>query len=211
MSDIKPNTNIKLPPVNSSDLTPEQERVLSQTEIDRETSLIRLRSEKLRLVKEQLELEKLEDDIQNIRNAKAKSVMSHETVEESLRYDREHKEWIENACTHMKGGSSESLLGGAPSQGNDAGNYAMIDHTLTTGVRFRMCQRCPRTWFPNDPDYKWAMSRPTKNSPSTGCPSPGLVRNRKSTAEGGPRMESEIPHRVRPTPDSPFGPGPQGY
>lgn len=212
MSDIKPNPNIKLPPVQTQageiDVTKPVTKSLSQEEIDRETSLVRLQAEKLRLQKEQLELEKLTDDIQKIRAVKAQSAMSSTTVQESLDYMREDMRIHQNLCTHMKGGASEALLHNAPSQGTDSGNYAMIDHTLTTGVRFRMCQRCGKTWFPKDPDYRWAMTRPSKNSPSSGCPSPGLVRNRKSTAEGGVRLESEIPHEIAPPPDQPFGPQP---
>lgn len=185
---------------------------MSQEEIDRETSLARLQLEKLRLQKETLELEKLTNDIERIRQERADATMSHETVEESLKYAREFQENHETACTHMKGGSSESLLHGAPSQGTDSGNYCMIDHTFTTGVRARFCQRCPKSWWPKDPDYRWAMSRPTKNSPSTGCPSPGLVQDRNKPVEkGGVRMVSEIPHRAAPPQDSPFGPGPAGY
>ncbi len=190
----------------------EVSKTLSQEEIDRETSLARLQLEKLRLQKETLELEKLTSDIERIRQERADATMSHETVEESLKYAREFQENHETLCTHMKGGASESLLHGAPSQGTDAGNYCLIDHTLTTGVRFRMCQRCAKTWFPKDPDYRWAMTRPSKNSPSTGCPSPGLVQDRNKPVEkGGLRLTSEIPHRVAPPQDQPFGPGPAGY
>jgi|SRR5690348_11280720 len=198
MSDMKsehPLENVKLP--GEAKIAEPKVRTLTQAEIDLEASSIRLASEKLKLQREQLEIEKLESDIAKIRAEKARTAMSHETVEEALKFASEDRRWHEENCTHMKGGSSESLLNNAPSQGQDATNYAMIQHTLTTGVTFRLCQRCGRTWFPNDPDYRWAMSRPTKNSPSTGCPSPGLVRNRKSVAEGGPRLVSEIPHKVQ--------------
>jgi hypothetical protein len=201
VSEDKVKLNVKVP-----------DSTKTQEQLDRETSVLRLQAEQLRLEREQLELKKLRSDIEKIDAEKARHSMSHETVEESLRYGRQDREWHENACTHMKGGSSESLLNGAPSQGQDASNYAMIDHTLTTGVRFRLCQRCGRTWFPKDPDYRWAMSRPSKNSPSTGCPSPGLVRNHKSEAEGGPRMTSEIPHKIQKQVVEPeYSQGPAGY
>jgi hypothetical protein len=214
MSDIKAsnttaNLSIKTPPAAAEAQQPI--KLQTQEEIDRETSLIRLQAEKLKLQREMLELERLTSDIEKIRAEKSNQTMSHDTVEESLKYARDDQERHQNLCTHMKGGESMALLNNAPSQGTDSGNYAFIDHTLTTGVRFRLCQRCAKTWFPRDPDYRWAMSRPTKNSPSTGCPSPGLVRNNKSEAEGGPRMVSEIPHRIAPVPDAPFGPGPQGF
>ena len=202
MSEIKPNQtsqpqpqvalNLKTPPT-----AVEPEQPLSAEAIAREESLVRLQTEKLRMKREQMELERLEADIAKIHAEKAKMAMSHDAVEDALKFATEDRRWHEENCTHMKGGSSESLLNNAPSQGQDASNYAMIQHTLTTGVTFRMCTRCGRTWFPKDLDYRWAMSRPTKNSASTGCPSPGLVRNRKSTAEGGVRLESEIPHRVQ--------------
>lgn len=217
MSDLKPatpNPNIKLPPPISEGPAQAEPvvKALNQEEIDRETSLVRLNTEKLRLQREQLELEKLTDDIAKIRAQKAQSSMSAETVQESLDYSIADQKAHQNLCTHMKGGASEALLHNAPSQGTDSGNYAMIDHTLTTGVRFRMCQRCGKTWFPKDPDYRWAMTRPSKNSPSTGCPSPGLVRDRtKPVEKGGVRLTSEIPHDIAPPPDQPFGPTPTGY
>lgn len=220
MSELKPDPNVKVPQSAASIKLPEvpgqQDETaivaMTQQEIDRETSLIKLRQEKLKLQREMLELEKLTSDIERIRAEKAKSSMSHDTVEETLRYQRENDEVHQNGCTHMKGGASEDLLHGAISKGNDAGNYAFIDHTFTVGVRIRMCQRCGKTWFPGDPDYRWAMTRPTKNSPSTGCPSPGLVQDRtKPVDKGGVRLVSEIPHKIAPIPDTPFGPGPQGF
>ncbi|MGH7744530.1 MAG: hypothetical protein ACREQ5_06885 [Candidatus Dormibacteria bacterium] len=205
MSEIKPNQLPNIKAVTMAQQGEELPKVLTLDEVAREEALVRLQAEKVRLQREQMELEKLQHDIEIIRAEKAKATMSHGTVEEALDYAREDRKWHEENCTHMKGGSSESLLNNAPSQGQDASNYAMIQHTLTTGVTFRMCQRCGRTWFPKDADYRWAMSRPTKNSPSTGCPSPGLVRNRKSTAEGGVRLESEIPHKVQPMAVPEFG------
>lgn len=217
MSDIKPNDlkanpNIKLPPASGMDAETPESKLQTQEEIDRETSKVRLQAEKLKLKRELLELEKLTDDIEKLRAEKANSTMSHETVEESLKYSLEDMKFHQTGCTHMKGGASEALLHNAISQGTDSGNYAFIDHTFTTGVRFRMCQRCGKTWFPQDPDYRWAMTRPSKNSPSTGCPSPGLVKDRNKPVEkGGVRLKSEIPHDVAPPPDAPFGAGPAGY
>ena len=222
MSDIKPNINVKLPSVQNSPVNVEPvaaDVVLTQADIDLETSKVRLEAEKLKLKRELLELEKLTADVERLRSERAKSAISHETVEDALSFQRQTDERNQNLCTHMKGGESTQLLHGAPSMGNDSGNYAMIDHTFTHGVRFRMCQRCGKTWFPNDPDYRWAMSRPTRNSASSGCPSPGLVpeaNRRKPVEKGGPRLTSEIPHKVQPQPDSPFGPipgtaGPAGY
>jgi hypothetical protein len=218
MSDMKADPNVKLPQAAGSIKLPDVPgetvivKTMTQIEIDQETSLVKLKTEKLRLQREQLELEKLTADIEKIRAERAQSAMSHETVEESLAYARKHDEINQNGCTHMKGGASEALLHGAISKGEDAGNYALIDHTFTTGVRFRLCQRCGKTWFPADPDYRWAMSRPTRNSPSSGCPSPGLVQDlNKPVERGGRRLVSEIPHKVAPPTDSPFGPGPAGY
>lgn len=202
---------VKLPDVAGVDTDVDIQN-LSQAEIDRQTSLIRLQGEKLKLKKELLELEKLTSDIEKIRAKNAEAAMSHETVEDSLKYATESLKNHQNLCTHMKGSSAESMLHNAPAQGTDAGNYALIDHTFTTGVRFRMCLRCGKTWFPRDPDYRWAMSRPTKNSPSTGCPSPGLIQDRNKPVErGGVRLVSEIPHDVAPPTDSPFGPAPNGF
>lgn len=165
-------------------------RTKTQAEIDTELSLIRLETEKLRLEKEKLDLEKLTNDIQAIRRKNEAQKIARETVQESLDYERNTRIHNETYCTHMKGGDSGSMMHGGPAQGNDASNYAMIQHTFTSGVTFRMCSRCGKTWFPKDPDYRWAMTRPTRNSPSTGSPSPGLVRNLKHV-----RLVSEVPHQ----------------
>jgi hypothetical protein len=168
-------------------------RLKSQAEINTEMTLIRLETEKLRLEKEKLELEKLRNDVLEIRQLQEKERISRETVQESLNFAREKRISDETLCTHMKGGDSGSMMNGGPAQGNDASNYAMFQHTLTTGVTFRLCSRCGKTWFPKDPDYRWAMTRPTRNSPSTGSPSPGLIKNPKLV-----RVVSEVPHKERP-------------
>ncbi len=175
------------------ELVPAKARLKSQAEIDTEMTLIRLETEKLRLEKEKLELEKLRNDVLEIRQQQEQARVSRDTVQESLDFAREKRISDETLCTHMKGGDSGSMMNGGPAQGNDASNYAMFQHTLTTGVTFRLCSRCGKTWFPKDPDYRWAMSRPTRNSPSSGSPSPGLVKNPKFV-----RVVSEVPHRARP-------------
>ena len=175
------------------ELVPLSVRTKSQGEIEVELTLIKLETEKLRLEKEKLELEKLRNDVLDIRRQQETERVSRETVQESLNFVTEKRVSDETNCTHMKGGDSGSMMNGGPAQGNDASNYAMFQHTLTTGVTFRMCSRCGKTWFPKDPDYRWAMTRPTRNSPSTGSPSPGLVKNPKRV-----RVKSEVEHRQRP-------------
>jgi hypothetical protein len=165
-------------------------RVKTQSEIDSEMTLIRLQAEKLRLEKETLELEKLRKDVLDIRREQEQAKVSRETVQESLEYERNTTITNETYCTHMKGGDSGKMMHGAPAQGNDASNYALIQHTLTTGITFRMCLRCGKTWFPKDHDYRWAMTRPTWNSPSTGSPSPGLVRFGSKV-----QVKSNLPHK----------------
>lgn len=182
-------------PVSKStdELVPATSRLKSQKDLDSEMTLIRLEAEKLRLEKEKLELEKLRNDVMEIRRQTETERVSRETVQESLNFTTEKRISDETNCTHMKGGDSGSMMNGGPAQGNDASNYAMFQHTLTTGVTFRLCSRCGKTWFPKDPDYRWAMSRPTRNSPSSGSPSPGLVRNQQHV-----RVKSEVEHRQRP-------------
>lgn len=202
------NPNIKLPPVNNPALNEAKSvKQMSQAEIDTETSRIRLESEKLKLQRELLELEKLTADIETIRVKKTNRTMSAETNTKSLEFQISDRRNHEEQCTHMKGGASEELLHGAISKGTDSTNYAMITHTLVTGVCFRMCQRCGRTWFPKDSDYKWAMTRPSKNSPSGSCSLQGLITDRSQI-----RLESEIPHRnVAPPADPHTQQGPAGY
>ncbi len=204
MSDtIKPNDGGlgEIPETKpTSELIPEANRSRSRAEIDAEATLIRLEVEKLKLEKEKLELEKLRNDVLEIRRKQEQQRVSRETVQASLDFALEKRISDETLCTHMKGGDSGSMMNGGPAQGNDTSNYAMFQHTLTTGVTFRLCSRCGKTWFPKDPDYRWAMTRPTRNSPSTGCPSPGLTRNPKFV-----RVRSEVPHRERPVDNYNYG------
>jgi len=141
-------------------------RLKSQAELDSEMTLIRLETEKLRLEKEKLELEKLRNDVLDIRRKQEEERVSRETVQESLAFDRENRITNETYCTHMKGGASDTMMNGGPAQGNDTSNYAFMQHTLTTGVTFRLCQRCGKTFFPKDPDYRWAMTRRRKTAPA---------------------------------------------
>lgn len=182
-------------PRSTEELVPKAERIKTKAELDQETTLIRLQTEKLRLEKEQLELEKLKNDVLEMRRKQEAQQVARETVQESLAFNREKRISDETNCTHMKGGDSQSMMNGGPAQGDNTSNYAFVQHTLTTGVTFRMCLRCGKTYFPKDPDYSWAMTRPTRNSPSTGCPSPGLVRYPKNA-----RVESEVPHKQRVIP-----------
>jgi hypothetical protein len=181
-------------------------KVRSQEDIDSAASLVKLQLEQLRLEKETLELEKLKNDILAIRRDKEAQAVAREAVQESLDFEKNTRMHNETYCTHMKGGDSSQMMHGAPAQGDNTSNFAMWQHTLTTGITFRMCSRCGKTWFPKDPDYNWAMRCPTRNSPSTGSPSPGLVRNPKQV-----RMVSEVPHRAVPAmnipdlPDYGFG------
>src|SRR6266576_6062447 len=184
------------------ELVPRKTINKSKAEVDAEITLIRLATEKLRLEKEKLELEKLKNDVLEIRQQQETERVSRETVQESLAFQREKRISDETNCTHMKGGDSQTMMNGGPAQGNDSANYALWQHTLTTGVTFRLCSRCGKTWFPKDPDYRWAMQRPTRNSASTGSPSPGLVRNREQV-----RTKSEVPHRARPVQEYNYEPG----
>jgi len=216
MSDLKasnttnsltPKLNIKIPDTGNAAADTDTSANLSQAEIDREASIIRLQSEKLKLKRELLELEKLTSDIETIRADKASLAYAHETVEDSVRFQMESRREHEEACNHRKGGEATTLLGGAPSMGSDGNNYAVIQHTFTSGVIFRMCQRCGRTWFPQDPDYKWAMRLPSRNKASTGSPSPGLTKHPERV-----RQVSEIAHRSIANPEQQFNSqGPEDY
>src|SRR5208282_5822373 len=139
------------------ELIPVAVRTRTQSEIDTEATLVKLEIEKLRLEKEKLELERLRNDVLEIRRKQEAQRISRETVQESLNFTIEKRISDETNCTHMKGGDSGSMMNGGPAQGNDTSNYAMFQHTLTTGVTFRLCSRCGKTWFPKDPDYRWAM------------------------------------------------------
>lgn len=202
MSDEKevqvPKLTVKVPtsvggPQESGEVTT---KLRTQGEIDREESQLRIEAEKLRIRRELMEIKKLEHDLAKIAQQEALEQVSHEQVEAVLSDTRRETEAIQSACNHMKGGTAEDFRSGAVVMGNNAMNYAMIDHTFSSGVRFRMCQRCGKTWFPKDFDYRWAMSRPSKNSRSIAAGGPSLVRFRDP--ERAPRMESEIPHRSKP-------------
>lgn len=203
---LQPKLNIKLPTVKDESVEKDLNG-LSQADIDRESSIIRLKAEQLKLKREYLELEKLTDDIENIRVAKSNKINAHSTNEDNIKYQNDERARHEEACNHKKGGEAIALLNNAPSLGDNSNNYAVLQHTLSSGVIFRMCMRCGRTWFPKDPDYRWAMRLPTRNSPSTGSPSPGLIRFPDQV-----RRVSEIPHKVIANPETnPLQQGPEGY
>ena len=211
-----PKLNVKVPPTQTAANAEQGEGTYqTQGQIDREESLLRLQAEKLRVKRELMEIKKLEYDIAKIEQEAQLSQVSHEQVESVIADTKRETEGQQSACNHMKGGASESFQPGQVVMGNDATNYCLIDHTLSSGVRFRLCQRCGKTWFPKDFDYKWAMSRPSKNTRSIAAGGPALVRFRDK--DRGPRMESEIPHRSQPQADFDVstvpnaGPGPAGY
>lgn len=190
------NQAAKEPAVEAADineLVPAAQLNKTQAQLDSEMTIIRLETEKLRLEKEKLELEKLKKDVLDIRRKQEAERMSQETVQDALKFENERQVNHETLCTHMKGGQSETMLGNAPSQGNDSANYCVIDHTFSTGVRFRMCQRCGKTWFPRDADYREAMSWPTRNTASKAAVVAGLVTNWANA-----QMKSSLPHRQRP-------------
>jgi hypothetical protein len=186
---VAPKLNVKVPPAAE---------VKSPNEFAREESELRVQAEKLRIKRELMEIEKLEYDLMKIKQTQAHEKVTHEQVEAVIADTNRDKENQESACNHMKGGASESFQPGQVVMGNDASNYCMIDHTFSSGVRFRLCQRCGKTWFPKDFDYRWAMSRPSKNTRSIAAGGPALVRNNGPVETGGPRMVSEIPHRSQP-------------
>lgn len=198
---------IKLPPVAGLDTDLSSVKTLSAAQIDLETSRVRLMAEKVKVQKEALELEKLLADVEELRNRNSNRIMASETNTDALNQGIEERRQHEEGCTHKKGGSSEDLLHGAISKGIDSSNYAVITHTLSNGVKFRLCQRCGRTWFPKDPDYNEAMSWPTKNSPSDSCIVVGVSKNLKGAP---PRLTSEIPHSGRNAGSGPQM-GPAGY
>ena len=212
-----PKLNVKVPPTQTAANVEQGEGTYqTQGQIDREESLLRMQAEKLRVKRELMEIKKLEYDIAKIEQENQLSQVSHEQVESVIADTKRETEGQQSACNHMKGGASESFQPGQVVMGNDATNYCLIDHTLSSGVRFRLCQRCGKTWFPKDFDYKWAMSRPSKNTRSIAAGGPALVRFRDK--DRGPRMESEIPHRSQPIQDfdvstvpGVVGPGPAGY
>jgi hypothetical protein len=162
---------------------------LTPTEVKREREV-------LLLEKERLELDKLRRDSYKARMDEERSAMMHETVEESFRIEHEKTAQLQRACNHMKGGPGERLLNQGAGYGDAAGNYAVITHTFNSGITFRMCQRCLKEWWPNDPEYKIAMSWPTKNSPSSGALLFGVMDREKIKTKSG-QVVDQKEQRIR--------------
>ena len=144
-----PKLNVKVPPTQTAANAEQGEGTYqTQGQIDREESLLRLQAEKLRVKRELMEIKKLEYDIAKIEQEAQLSQVSHEQVESVIADTKRETEGQQSACNHMKGGASESFQPGQVVMGNDATNYCLIDHTLSSGVRFRLCQRCGKDLVP---------------------------------------------------------------
>src|ERR1700690_4463058 len=97
---LQPKLNVKLPNTGNAAVDAPTSSTISQVEIDRETTLLRLENEKLKHKRELLELEKLSADIAKIRASDASSSYVAETVQESLKYLIEASRAIQEACNH---------------------------------------------------------------------------------------------------------------
>ena len=129
---------------------------------------------------QELQLEKMREDVRTIRSAKSQRITRMEALQRSLRTNNERQKYTQSRCAHRKGGKGVQML----YSGNDA-NFAVVKFTLSHGPTIVVCQRCIRVWEPPDrklirrgapsedralykrqmEEYQWALNLPTDNEP----------------------------------------------
>lgn len=129
---------------------------------------------------QELQLEKMREDVRSIRSIKSQRKTRMEALQKSLRDNNARQKYIQSRCAHRKGGKGVQML----YSGNDA-NFAVVKFTLSHGPTIVVCQRCIRVWEPPDrklirrgatseeralykrqaEEYQWAMNLPTDNEP----------------------------------------------
>lgn len=131
---------------------------------------------RLRIQREQLELEDLQMSVENERNRRAGLAQVHAAQQKSLDDFNRDVRNNQAACKHRKGGKDmQGIL-----NGHDA-YYSVIHHTYPAGHTNVMCTRCSKEWQQPDTklrytnpqlfnkqfeEWKWAMELPTDNEPS---------------------------------------------
>jgi hypothetical protein len=104
--------------------------------------------------------------------------MDSKTKGLALRQVAEANIQIQKRCNHKKGGQGlQGVIGGR----GDAGQYAVLKHTMSNGDMWVRCLRCGKTWKPPlersfknpsdfikaEAEYKIAIDFQTLNSPSS--------------------------------------------
>ena len=126
-----------------------------------------------------LNLEEAREAAQDRKTARVGRKNRSEAIEMSLKRDRQHQDFIQAGCKHLKGGKGTSQM----YAGNDS-NYAVITHTLSHGETIVVCQRCGKIERPPKPipknatpeqraqyradlvEYRRWLNLPTDNEPS---------------------------------------------
>lgn len=152
-------------------------------------STFKTEMEELKLKRERLELQDLEDKLaeREMKKENARAIF-HErgrALSDTVRMEGQ----AQQICTHRKGGPGHLFKSGG---GNDT-NYSVIKHTLPNRDILVMCTRCQRKWLPpiepkrahfkvvadydlamvkfkeDQAEYKTALAFLTDNSPSSGA------------------------------------------
>lgn len=104
--------------------------------------------------------------------------MDSKTKGLALRQVADAERQVQKRCNHKKGGNGlQGILGGR----GDAGQYAVLKHTMSNGDMWVRCLRCGKTWKPPlersyknpadfikaEAEYKIAVDFQTLNSPSS--------------------------------------------
>jgi hypothetical protein len=132
--------------------------------------------EELRLQREVLELEDLNNRVQAERDRRAAIIHAHKQQQESLDSSNREKANIQANCSHKGGGMDiEGFWNG------DDPSYCIIRHTYPAGDVGVICTRCNKEWWkPSEElrkanpklakemeaEFKMVMKWPTKNTPS---------------------------------------------
>lgn len=128
---------------------------------------------------EQLQLEEAREAAEQRRNKRQARKQRLAVIERTLKRDKAQRELIQASCQHRKGGKGTAQM----YMGNDA-NYAVITHTISSGGKIVVCQRCGKLWEAPEPlskkataeeklkyreqmaEFRRAVNLPTDNEPS---------------------------------------------
>lgn len=119
------------------------------------------RLEEVRLLKEELELEALQESVAKSRETKIRQLAIQAQNAAQFKSDREQEAAKQSRCNHRKGGWGIEGL-----QNGNANDYAVNKMTYADGRTIVMCTRCQKEWKPGDADYNDAMRYPTDNIPA---------------------------------------------
>jgi hypothetical protein len=90
----------------------------------------------------------------------ANEEMFRENTRRQFEQERINRKAEQDNCAHIAGCNSLS------DERHPSGKSSIIKHYLDSGVLIGICTVCQRVWWPDEPDYKEAIQKPSINRPS---------------------------------------------